>query len=139
MDLMEDTFKSSLSQMSNHPPCITKNIPDSVNKRLSALSSDQDMFESGAPTYQEALKKSGYDFKLEYSPTNENLGREARSRKRQLLWFNPSFSTIVRTNIGSTFLNLLEKHFQPDTISYKNTIKLSYRCTPNMATIISCQ
>ena len=48
---------------------------------------------------------------------------------------------MVRTNIGSKFLKLVEKHFHPGNplrkIFNRNTIKLSYRCTPNLATIIS--
>ena len=40
---------------SNHPPSIKKNIPLSVQKRLSILSSDEQVFNEVAPQYQEAL------------------------------------------------------------------------------------
>ena len=52
MDLMEDTFKPFIKpndtplyvhKLSNHPPCVTSNIPAAVNRRLSALSSSQKM------------------------------------------------------------------------------------------------
>ena len=51
-DLENDTFKPYIKENdvplyvhkhSNHPPSITKNIPDSVNRRLSALSSDENL------------------------------------------------------------------------------------------------
>ncbi|KAK3749995.1 hypothetical protein QZH41_000415 [Actinostola sp. cb2023] len=53
---------------SNHPPNIIKNIPESINRRLSDISSDEDVFNEAAPVYQEALRKSGYTHKLEYKP-----------------------------------------------------------------------
>ena len=46
---------------SNHPPSILKNIPDSTNKRLSEISSDQNCFDNAKTVYQEALYKSGYN------------------------------------------------------------------------------
>ena len=50
---------------SNHPPNIIKNIPESINKRLSAISSNEAVFNEAAPKYQEALSKSGYNFKFQ--------------------------------------------------------------------------
>ena len=53
----------------------------------------------------------------------------------------PPFSEHVKTNIGRTFLNLLEKHFPSrhrlHKICNKNTVKISYSCMPNMAAILS--
>ena len=46
---------------SNHPPSIPKNIPDSINKRLSEISSDRHCFDNAKTVYQEALNKSGYN------------------------------------------------------------------------------
>ncbi len=37
---------------SNHPPLIKKNIPEMINKRLSSISSNKDIFESAKPEYQ---------------------------------------------------------------------------------------
>ena len=42
---------------SNHPPTILKNIPESINKRLSEISSDKECFDNTKPIYQEALHK----------------------------------------------------------------------------------
>ena len=56
------------------------------------------------------------------------------------MWFNPPFNANVSTNVAKTFLRLIDKHF---TRSYKlnkvfnrNTVKVSYSCTENMAKLI---
>ena len=127
-------------RQSNHPLCVTKNIPESVNRRLSSLSSNKEMFNSVAPVYQEALDKSGYDLKLEFTPIDETPPRSNRNRKRQMLYFNPPFSADVKTNIGKRFLMLVDRHFGQDNplrkIFNRNTLKVSYRCTPNLAKAI---
>ena len=49
----------------------------------------------------------------------------------------------TKTNIGARFLKLIEKCFPPGhplrKICNRNTIKLSYRCTPNMSAAISAR
>ena len=55
---------------SNHPPGILKNIPASGNKRLSSISSNEDIFKAALPPYQQALKNSGYNFELNFEPPN---------------------------------------------------------------------
>ena len=66
LNLSENTYKPYIKPndiplyvnvKSNHPSCITKNIPEAINKRLTALSSNEEMFNSVAPLYQDALKK----------------------------------------------------------------------------------
>ena len=42
---------------SNHPPSILKNIPESINKRLSDISSDKVCFDNAKSIYQGALDK----------------------------------------------------------------------------------
>ena len=74
---------------SNHPPGILKNIPQSVNRRLSTISSNQEMFEETKNPYQEALKKSGYEFELKFNPPTQN--QKKSGRKRNITWFNPPF------------------------------------------------
>ena len=46
------------------PPSIIKNIATAVNKRLSEISSKEEMFNNAAPIYQKALKDSGHHFTL---------------------------------------------------------------------------
>ena len=54
--------------------------------------------------------------------------------------FNPPFSIALSTNVGKSFLQLLRHHFPPSNklhkIFNKNTVKVSYCCTQNVASII---
>ena len=63
-----------------------------------------------------------------------------RNRKRNIIWFNPPFNKNIKTNIGKTFLKLIDKHFPRSSKLHKifnrNTIKVSYSCTENMSMII---
>ncbi|XP_048586684.1 uncharacterized protein LOC125568422 [Nematostella vectensis] len=123
---------------SNHPPTITKNIPASINKRLSTLSSDKETFDQAAPPYQKALDESGYNYTLHYEP-NTTSKRKNRQRNN-IIWYNPPFSKNKSTNIGHRFLSLIDKHFPKDhklrKIFNRNTIKISYSCMSNTKQII---
>ena len=104
---------------SNHPPNIIKNIPESINRRLSNISSNEKMFQKAIPTYQDALKKSGYNYKLEYKPTptdnNNQNNKQKNKRKRNITWFNPPYSKHIASNIGKQFPNLLAHASHPQT------------------------
>ena len=125
---------------SSHPPHVIKNIPEAVNRRLSALSSNQELFDSVKAPYQEALNNAGYDYVLEYHPV-ENCTKKKTRRRRQITWFDPPWSSNIKTDIGRKFLNLIDKHFPKGNKLYKvinrNTVKVSYRTTPNLQKIIS--
>ena len=127
---------------SNHPPGILKNIPKSINKRLSALSSNEEMFLSVAPIYQNALDQSGYKYKLKYEPPPPTPNTpNKRQRKRRVIWWNPPYSANVKTNVGKLFFAALEENFGKDNplnkIFNKRTVKMSYRTVPNFKKIIS--
>ena len=131
-------------KQSNHSPNITKNIPESINRRLSNISSNENIFKEAILPYQDALKKSGYDYKLAYKATSTNnikqKNKPKNNRKRNITWFNPPYSKHVASNIGKQFLQLLDTCFPPTNytkILNRNTIKLSYRCMPNVKQIIS--
>ena len=53
-----------IDSRSNHPPSIIKHVPNSINKRISSLSSNQSSFDSAAPLYENALHRSNYNIKL---------------------------------------------------------------------------
>ncbi len=152
MDLRTGTYKpytkpnNSLRYVhceSNHPPSVLRNIPESINTRLSNISSNEDIFNEAAPPYQEALKNSGYDYQLKYKPQHPNTNKDPkkRNRKRNITWYNPPFSVTVETNVGKSFLTLLDKCFPPGHQLHKllnrNTIKISYSCMPNVDHIIT--
>ena len=51
---------------SNHPPSILRRIPDTINRRLSKISSNKECFDSSKQPYQEALTKSGFNYNLNF-------------------------------------------------------------------------
>ena len=61
-------------------------------------------------------------------------------RKRNITWFNPPYSKHIASNISKQFLKLLDTFFPPTNKLHKilnrNTVKISYRCMPNMKQII---
>ena len=76
---------------SNHPAHILKNIPAEVERRLSLLSSNKEMFEAAKGPFEDALKRAGYNKQLEYDSTKVRRMRK-RTRNRRTLWFNPYYT-----------------------------------------------
>lgn len=130
---------------SNHPPTIKKELPRMISKRVSELSSNEQIFNRACPMYEKALKDSGFEEKLEYTrplPNSSNAENQAKvNRKRKIIWYNPPFSQSVKSNIGKKFLKLVLKHFPRNNslhkIFNKNTIKISYSCMRNVSSIIA--
>jgi hypothetical protein len=126
---------------SNHPQSMKRNIPLACQKRLSLLSSNEDIFNAAAPEYQEALDKAGYKYQLRYDHTAKIGVQGKRYRAKEETWFNPPFSQNVKSNIGADFLKSVDSSFPKDhplrSICNRNTLKLSYRTTSNMSQVIS--
>ena len=124
----------------DHPPSITKQLPQSIEKPFSQLSSSsKDIFSETAPYYEQRLASCGYKEKLTYQQHGENIENIKnikKNRKHNITWFNPPCSKSLKTNIGKYFFRLLNKHFPPGHKLYKifnkNTLKLSYSCMPNL-------
>ena len=125
---------------SNHPPSVIKAVPEGINKRLSEISSNEDIFKRAIPEYQAALARSGYAHKLEYKPLTTGNNKDKRKRSRNITWYNPPFHLSVKTNVGQAFLNIIDSSFPVDhmlrTIFNRNTLKLSYSCLPNIKNTI---
>ena len=123
-------------KMSNHPPAVLKNLPQNVNKRLSSISSNEELFNNDIPIYQEAIKKSGYDFQLKFDPSASNPKAKSKNRKRNILWFNPPWNSEVETNVGKEFLKLVDECFPPENplskIFNRKSVKVSYSTTPQI-------
>ena len=123
---------------SNHPPQIINMLPKSINERLSKNSSNPEIFDKAKIDYKKALKDSGYkSVNLIFKKPAE---KQNRTRSRKIIWFNPPFNKSVTTNVAKRFLNLVDRHF-PKTntllkIFNRNTVKVSYSCTENMANVI---
>ena len=120
-----------IHKLSNHPPSIIKQLPLSVERRLSKLSSNEKIFNDSIPIYQEALIKAGYNHKLTYQKHDQKKGN-SQQRKRQIIWFNPPHSKNVTTKVGRFFLSLIDKQFPPHHKLHKlfnrNNVKISYSC-----------
>ena len=128
---------------SNHPPSILRQLPTSINKRISTLSSDKQVFDDAVQAYQNALGHSNFSHKLEYMP--QDTRKQRRNRQRNIIWFNPPFSENVKTNIARSFLNVhthfVDTHFpvghKLHKIFNRNTVKVSYSCMSNVRSIIT--
>ena len=70
---------------SNQPPSIIRQLPTSINKRISTPLPDEQTFEDAA--HQNALGHSNLSHKLEYIP--HETQRPRRNRQRNVFWFNP--------------------------------------------------
>ena len=122
-------------KQSNHPPSIVKQTPSMIFKWLYDMSSDNEFFGKAGPIYNDVLKNSGFNETLKFSqaiPTR-------RHRGRNIIWFNPPFSSNVKTYVGKLFLTLLQKHFPRHKyykLSNKNNVKISYSCMSNMKSVI---
>ena len=121
----------------NHPPQIIKQLPNSISEKLSKNSSNQEVFNKAKVEYEDALKKSGYNVDLKYT---NNKSEKPKTRKWNIIWFNPPFSKSVSTNVAKTFLQLVTKHFPRShklhKIFNRNTVKVSYSCKISSRNII---
>ena len=131
-----------IHKRSNHPPTIIKNLPASISRRLTDISSDEQAFSDASPLYANALKESGYSEGLQYLAHRKTEVKDSkRKRQRKVIWFNPPCSRNVKTNIGGNFLRLVDKYFLKGSTLHKifnrNNLKVSYSCMQNLATVIS--
>ena len=121
---------------SNHPPNIINAFPNNISKRISNISSDKATFDNAAPSYNDVLSMSVYKENLTYQ---QDLTPSKKVRQTKITWFNPPYSVNVETNIGKTFLKLIDKHI-PKTNKFhkfkRNNVKVSYSCLPNFAKMI---
>ena len=130
-----------LNHRSNHPSTIIENLPTAINTRLASISANEDIFTEAAPLYAAALARSGFNQPLVYNNDPIQDGqRSKRKRRRKVIWFNPPYSQSVKTDTAATFLRLVKRHFPPGStlakIFNRNTLKVSYSCSPNIASII---
>ena len=130
-----------INAKSNHPPSVIKAVPNGINKRLSTISSNEQVFNAATPVYQDALKKSGFNYTLKYKKDDngDNKNKQEnknKQRKRNITWYNPPFSQQVQTNIGRIFLKTVDSSFPKGHILQKifnrSTLKVSYSCLPNV-------
>ena len=88
------TTLSILTLNPTTPPNITKQLPDSINRRISDISCNEEEFNKAKTTYDDALKSSGYAANLSYNKHRQN-DRPSRNGKRNIIWYNPPFNSSV--------------------------------------------
>ena len=107
------------------------------DKRISEISCEEHEFEKAKGDYNKALGKSGFSDKIKY----HKEGSVKRVRTKKVTWFNPPYSSHVKTNVGEIFMRLIVKYFREHHRYHKmfnqNTIKLSYSCMQNIGNLIT--
>ena len=132
-----------INKHSNHPPNILKQLPKSIEKRISETSSNTDVFNRSIKIYNDALYKSNFKEPLQFviPAPKKNDESQKRKIKRNIIWFDPPYSSNVKSNIGKIFLQLLSKHFPKDhqmrKIFNKSTLKIWDSCMNNISSILS--
>ena len=89
-----------INGLSNRPKNIIKEIAYMIGKRISKIPCHKHEFEKAKGDYNKAFKKSGFSEKIKY----HEQGPVKRVRTRKFVWFNPSYSSLVKTNVGKTLL-----------------------------------
>jgi hypothetical protein len=84
--------------------------------------------------YSSALKASGNNNELQYT---EKTVAKKRSRKRNVIWFNPPWNDEVNTNVAKKFLSMIDRHFPKGSALGKHFNRSTVKVMPNMARIIS--
>ena len=120
---------------SNHPKHVTKHAVSEIGKRLSLLSSTEEIFNAAKGPYEEALKRAGHKELLSYQPAaRPDQSRARRRRRRRIIWFNPPYCASMSTKLGRDFLSLLDECIPVGhplrRVLNRHTVQLSYRTMP---------
>ena len=87
---------------SHHPTNPIKNIPESIQKRISKLSITNRVFNNSKDLYNNALSASGFQQRIKFEQGNTSATPN-QNRKRNIIWFNNPNSANVTTKIGNKF------------------------------------
>ena len=108
---------------SSHPPTIIKSLLAAISHRLTDTSSDEDVFRSATPIYNDALRASGYTEQVMYASERKapRKREKQRQRERNITWYNPPYDMDVKTKIGKRFLQLINQHFPLEVNSERSS------------------
>ena len=70
---------------SNRPLNISKQISKTIEKHLSQLSSNEEIFNESAPFYEDKLHQSGYQQKLKYNLVSAKTHNKRNRKKKHNL------------------------------------------------------
>ena len=104
-----------LHKQSNHNPSIIKQLPLSVERRLSKLPLNDKIFNDLHIPGSTNKSRLQPQVKPETWPEKDN----SQQRKRQIIWFNPPYSKNFTTEVGNFLLSLIEKHVPPHNKLHK--------------------
>lgn len=103
-----------------YPPQVLRQIPIGINKRLQRISCNEEVFNDAKTLYEDALASSGHPKTMTYKDEPSKKKKKAKKgRNRDVIWFNPPYSTTVKTNVGAKFLYLVKKHFPEGSALHK--------------------
>ena len=92
LDIKTNTFKPYVkpnnkihyvNKNSCHPRTVIKNLPESVNKRISTNSKTETIFNNASKTFKDALNKSGYNYKMKFTPQTSNIEKQQNERRER--------------------------------------------------------
>ena len=66
-----------------------KQIPLGIQRRLSDISANKEIFDNAKEVYQEALEKAGHSHKLSYEERVQKPKSKCKPRIRKITWYNP--------------------------------------------------
>ena len=140
----DDNIPCYINVHSNHPKHIKDNLHVMISKRISYLSSNEEVFNAEAPLYNQALAQAGYKEKIFWIPReDENDEPPKRKRSRKVIYFVPPWNDAVSTPVGRRFRDILNECFPRGTLLRKlfnkDTVKMGYSCTNNIKTFITNQ
>ena len=84
-----------INKNSNHPPQVLKELPKTIEERISNISSSKEIFDISKPIYEKTLNGCGFQHKLLYQENvinNIDDNQEKKKRKRNIIWYNPPYS-----------------------------------------------
>ena len=77
--------------------------------RFRGISATKEDFDQHKQIYQEALKNAGYEYVLKWNENRNGNKVKRKTRKKQILYYNPPFSMSIKTKLGKEFINLVKK------------------------------
>ena len=117
-----------INAKSKHPSFILKQISTAISKQISTNSLNKQIFKKVAPYYNNILKGCRDKEKIQFQQYEHQQTQPRINRSRNIIWFNPPFSSYVKTNAVGKFLKLVKKHFRKQhyhKILNKNNIKVN--------------
>ena len=88
-----------INKGSNHPPHVLNNLASAINKRLSGISANNELFDKHKAEYERALEKSGHQHQLTFNSQAQSQpdNQKRRKRQRDVIRFNLPFNKNLKT------------------------------------------